>query len=180
MPIDPTVIAKSKRPVQPDETLKFLVGPNGSVYYEVVMMDEALKRWTKLRPIATRSREQAIAANLALEGFLLHFRNLRDFFYPSSEIWTRPKWYDNAVAWDFCRAWTRCSLEWSESSPGERDRINKLLSHISYGRSTLDKDWSGAEKMAKRVMEQFDLLLPLLTAQQREWFRDLLSSPPTK
>ena len=71
-------------------------------------------------------------ANMALESFLLHFRNLRTFLCPSTQKLTSP---DDVIASDFTTG------DGSEAGDAtsfvlEKQRIDKMLAHVSYTRGT--------------------------------------------
>jgi hypothetical protein len=172
MPIPDGVIASSRRQTPDATVLQKLVGRTGSFYYEVVMMEESLKRWRSLQKEG-RAREEELAHNRAIECFLLHYRNLRDFFYPSQSVWTNPDWFDNAVAWDFDTRWRLSSQDWKECTEREKERINKLLTHVSYSRAGLSHDWSKMPEMQKAILAALDQLVGMLPEDRKKWFVDL-------
>jgi len=174
MPIPDSVITNTKRPAPNALVLQKLVGRTGSFYYEVVMMEESLKQWRSLQK-ETRTREEELAHNRSIECFLLHFRNLRDFFYPSQSVWTNPEWFDNAVAWDFDSRWKLSSQDWIECGALERERINKLLTHVSYSRSELSHDWSKMPEMQSAVLAALNKLIEMLPEDRKKWFSDLVN-----
>jgi hypothetical protein len=182
MPISSAVLARTKRPPPTEEVLRYLVGKNGSFYYEIVMMESAFKRWEALQILRVQREaegallhdDEKVSLNFAIEAFLTHFRNLRDFFYPNENVWSNSRWHDNAVAWDYSPLWNRADSEWVELSPNERERINKLLSHIAYARPGLSHDWSTLPKMYRAILKALDDLVATLPHERRGWFSDLL------
>src|SRR5258705_4608571 len=126
MPLADNFLAKNERPQMPESVLRYLASETGSLFYEVTMLTVAENKVSQTPPSNER--------NLAIECFLLHFRNLRDFLYPPSEPWTGKKAEDNVIAFDFCPQWKQLREDWAECSPNETDRLNKLLAHLTYSR----------------------------------------------
>lgn len=107
--------------------------------------------------------------NLALEAFLLHFRNLRAFLCPSLQ----PISADDVIASDFLDS------KYAEDivDPGElkadQTRINKLLAHLSYARVTYEqageKAWH-TERMVASVQGGLRVFFNRLPAGRHPWF----------
>jgi hypothetical protein len=76
-----------------------------------------------------------VMRSVLIESFVIHLRNLIDFFYtPRSKE-------DDVIAEDFCPGWNESI---SNTLKGAKERANKELSHITLGRkSGLDpsKPW---------------------------------------
>jgi hypothetical protein len=106
--------------------------------------------------------------NMALESFLLHFRNLRAFLCPSLQPCTA----DDVLASDF--------LENDGSNVGEpvkleidRERLNKMLAHVSYRRSDyIEKDQHGWDSsvMLVLILRELQKFFARLSGEQRGWF----------
>ncbi len=86
--------------------------------------------------------------NMALETFLLHARNLREFFYNDN------KRYDtDARAWDFLEEknlWQKLRPAEMESMIEIRERAGKELAHLSYKRiygTPPEKSWNTGETL---------------------------------
>ena len=107
---------------------------------------------------------------LIREAFLIHFRNLLDFFYGSKTFAT------DALADDYMdssSAWTpNVTAWWNE----DKIRCNKLLAHLTYERVEYEK--SGELKwkrdfisQTKHIQDEWRAFLAALTAERKAWFR---------
>lgn len=102
--------------------------------------------------------------NLALEGYLLHARNLIDFFYESKN----PK-PDDVLAIDFAPSWKTTRPPRSELLTMARQRMNKMLSHLTYSRRELKLfSWATGDirKQLEALIEQFLSEIPASTLQR--------------
>lgn len=115
---------------------------------------------------------------MALESFLVHYRNVRDFLFPLESTKnpdpTKQVAYeralDSVIAADFNpTGWTCESKDWKGVVPNERNRINQQLAHISYSRSQHDPNWPMAE-MKSALMEQFERFLKSLPDERKAYF----------
>jgi hypothetical protein len=90
------------------------------------------------RTAATRIRDaqqvgDEIGESMALESFLVHARNLRDFFARNGR--------DNDVlARDFLGRLASVRLPFLRRT-ATRHRLDRRIAHISYSRSKLKRDW---------------------------------------
>jgi len=73
--------------------------------------------------------------DVCLENFLLHARNLRNFFAAAGK-------HDDVLAADFLGRPMRVRLPLLRSQ-GIRKRLNKSLAHLSYSRSRFRARWPG-------------------------------------
>ena len=163
MPIDDATLSKSKRKPRTTEELSHLASKNGSLFYELAMMLEAEKLWNR----AKQQRDSTY--NMAIECFLLHFRNLRDFLYPSPGAWTNQFYFDDVIANDFWSEWRSVYEDWTECSADEKSRIDKLLAHLSYSRPSLDHAWP-IPKMSTAIQNALAEFLTSLPDERKEWF----------
>jgi len=113
---------------------------------------------------------------MALESFLVHYRNLRDFLFPTKPV-KQPdpqdkRALDSVLALDFNQAWQKEAKDWKEVVHNERERINKQLSHVSYARSQLDPEWP-LPKMKSALMQVFKEFLEGLPGERRQYFSQL-------
>jgi hypothetical protein len=82
------------------------------------------------------------AGNMALETFLLHARNLREFFY------TEPKFPDDARAFHFFpdkNSWEKLRPNETASIEDVKKRANKEMAHLTYKRisgTPPNKNWN--------------------------------------
>ncbi len=94
--------------------------------------------WDMARKAAVLlAREHAVGnqdlVNLLLEAFLLHARNIRDFL-----AWSNNP--NDVVASDFVRHPVRVRMPLLRSRK-VRERLNRLVAHLSYSRSRLGREW---------------------------------------
>lgn len=146
----------------PNETLQRLASPLGSLYYEALMLKESAARCKE--PPGTRSLASDVPFSMAIECFLTHFRNLRDFLYPKKAI------QDDVIAFDFNDGWNKTIADWNPCSEDEGQRINKLLAHLSYSRPSLNHEWRIGE-MRHRITESMAEFIGSLPPDRKEWFR---------
>jgi hypothetical protein len=97
--------------------------------YEAQMFAEA-------RNALPREGAKGFRYNLLVEGTVLHFRNLCDFFYPPVKFNG-----DDVTAKDYVPSWGNPDLP--ESLNGARIRANKELAHLTTRRRAdlSDKSW---------------------------------------
>lgn len=151
-----------KRPIRDEKVLRDLImSEQGALFYELWMLNESAKRWS--------NASDPIVHNIAIEAFLVHFRNLRDFFYPPLGAWTDPKGADDVVAFDYCESWDKTAKDWQEVVPSEKDRINKQLAHISYTRPTLDPKWP-ISQMCTAIRTSLSEFVDTLSVERQKWF----------
>jgi hypothetical protein len=155
---------KEARLPQSDETLRFAAK---HVSYEIGMLIAAGMRV----PHGFSSPADDDTANMALESFLLHFRNLRAFLCPSLQNTVS----DDVIASDFLNAPREADLADPKVLGREKEKIDKLLAHISYSREGYVR--SGAKTWpAPRMLEEMRAALrqfvTQLPTEKQEWFLD--------
>ena len=98
--------------------------------------------------VAYREDDQ-FAINLSLECFLLHARNLRDFFAPTGKP-------DDVLASDFLGRPPRVKMSMLRSR-AVRNRLNKRIAHLSYSRFRFRGGWNVPTLMTEidNAMHQF-------------------------
>jgi hypothetical protein len=129
-----------------------------AIAYEAKMVFQISELWP------CRVLVHPIFSELIIESFLVHYRNLREFLYPSD-----PSLCD-IVASDFSPAtWVFVSSDWTEMVPEERARIGERLSLRSYSRHHFAKRWPVSE-MASAVLERFTQFLQTLPKEERSLF----------
>lgn len=111
--------------------------------------------------------------NMALECFLLHFRNLRAFLCPSLQAPPRP---DTVVASDFLRKSTPHDIGHPNKIRDDKERLDQMLAHISYNRHkkyiTKGKmDWY-VGRMAVAMIQQVEVFLDVLPDYMKPWFSE--------
>ena len=110
--------------------------------------------------------------NLRLEAFLLHFRNLHAFLYPSRH----PIKEDDVFGSDFLEKEKPEDIGGDTSwfNKDEQRRLNKMLAHISYERSKYISSgrpgWNVAI-LLRSIVADLETFLAKLPAEKRSWFR---------
>lgn len=123
------------------------------------------------------SSAPVVIRNIAIEAFLLHYRNLRALLCPSLQKTSG----DDVIASDFMDK----SMPEDVGDPGvlgvDKDRIDKLLAHISYKRACYaasgEKGWMTVE-MVRRIREGMKQLSCRLSPEQRTWFNGRIEGEP--
>ena len=110
-----------------------------------------------------------VKKNMALECFLLHFRNLRSFLCPGSDAPT-----DDILAGDFL-GWRKVKdvAEILPLAVTGKERLDKMLAHLSYARKNFiearNYGWPTAE-MELALLDQMQLFFEKLSPERRSWF----------
>ena len=94
-----------------------------TIAYEFWMLDVGYSALSRTLPEGEH--------NLALEAFLVHARNLRDFFGKSG-------YDDDILARDFVSQMPRLAMPYLRSN---RKRVNRKLAHASYSRPRFREGW---------------------------------------
>jgi len=121
----------------------------GSLHYEIQMfrcMYEYLKRDNFNKGLS----------NAILESFLVHVRNLIDFFQGTDNKPPYKHYCDDVIKSDFKDGGgNNLSLvdNW-EITRDDKNKINKRLSHITELRTDMDKDWSKERERFKEEIEK--------------------------
>lgn len=143
----------------------------GFVRYEFQMLTKAAEIW-RAKDLGTYSKSNKWERRRITDVFLLHARNLLDFFAPRSSARPadvgakhyNPLWEcseDSSLA-------GRTIVEW-------RNQIDKLLSHVTYNRTTIINENTSAsrwpiESINKELVAMLDKFLMALPERQRQWF----------
>jgi len=143
----------------------------GFVRYEFQMLTKAAEIW-KAKNLGTYSKSNKWERRRTTDVFLLHARNLLDFFAPrksAREADVEAKHYD--PSWECSEGSSlagRTIVQW-------RDQIDKLLSHVTYNRTTMINENTSAsrwpiESLNKELVAMLDGFLMALPESRREWF----------
>jgi hypothetical protein len=155
----------SKRPLRAEPELQEAAS---YVTYEIRMLIYAAHHLGGFHssPMAAPGDEEK---NMALESFLLHFRNLRGFLCPSLQTTIE----DDIIASDSLKETTALDHGDLKLLSVDKDRIDKMLAHLSYSRgrfiATGQKGWEVA-KMLKLMLGQLQVFLAKLPPTERSWF----------
>ncbi len=105
--------------------------------------------------------------NLVLEALLIHARNLRDFFAPSGRS-------NDILARDFVSRMPRIAMPYLRSNTS-RNRLNRLIAHLSYSRPRLGKNWD-IHRLVHEVEAAMSAFLKRLKEERPHrlaWFGDI-------
>ena len=92
--------------------------------------------------------------NIFLEDFLLHARNLRDFFAPRGKS-------DDVLTRDFFGRQMRVAMPLLRSS-AIRHRLNKRVAHLTFSRTRFRASWN-----ARKLLSEIDQAMILFAARLR-------------
>ena len=103
--------------------------------------------------VSARQAGNTALSNMFIEDFLLHARNLRDFFAPRGKP-------DDVLAKDFLGRHPRIALPHLRSA-AVRNRLNRRIAHLSYSRPRFRVGWNIPRLLAEieAAMEAFALRL---------------------
>ena len=97
-----------------------------------------------------------------VESVLLHFRNLRCFFFEEPS-----KRADDVLAKHYVQSWNPNRDKMFDET---RNDLNKKLAHLSWKRLTIPRvDWP-LRKMQTAINELFDDFIKALTPPRDQWF----------
>jgi hypothetical protein len=107
--------------------------------------------------------------NIALESFLLHFRNLRGFLCPTLQKTCG----DDICASAFVEKSQAVDVADTRTLSRDKPRLDKMLAHLSYSREPFiqarEDAWPVAH-MSIEILEQLEIFLGLLSPEMRSWF----------
>jgi hypothetical protein len=112
---------------------------------------------------------QASEKNSTLESFLMHARNLYDFFF----VAPRPKMPDVSVQqfFDDGETWKPDAIRYCPYLTRERERLNRSIHHLSYDRLNFEskKQWE-ISTIVSDVTAVWNEFLTRLSPERRGWF----------
>jgi hypothetical protein len=113
-------------------------------------------------------------ANMALECFLLHYRNLRAFLCPSLQRFGA----NDILASDFLGKSEEADIGDPSKLDRDKTRLDEMLAHVTYSRSTYieasDYSWN-IEKMLILVLDELSKFLGIIPAAQLPWYQNKAS-----
>lgn len=152
---------------RPDRTEEELREAAGHVNYEIEMLvfaAEYLGRGHSSPPTIGGNEK-----NMALESFLLHFRNLAAFLCPSLQTPFR----DDILASDFFGERVGDHGKAAKLSADGLKRLQRMLAHLTYSRSGYisadDYDWKTSE-MLMVMLEELQGFVTTLPCKKTSWF----------
>jgi hypothetical protein len=134
--------------------------------------------WFSASKLARMTKPSPMSSVL-IESFVIHLRNLIDFFYiPAGK--ERP---DDVIAADFCPGWSESMSSTLETA---RERANKELSHLTLGRKsgsdpTKTWDFVGLFREVSNVAKRFAAQAPptKLSPEIAKWLDTFHGNPST-
>lgn len=156
------------------------------IYHEVMalMQSRDLLNYAKAQHKAAQDKvlqdASRVGMNCALESFLLHYRNLREFLndevkqskkdkatgkLESDDV--KAKDYTIDPNWKTAAAWT--------SDKDEAKRLHKRLAHITTARLTLDDKWY-LESMEGNALRTFEEFVSAISDERKAWFEKASSA----
>jgi hypothetical protein len=161
----------SKRRIRSDAELR---GAAQHVKYEIVMLVFSADHLEGGHS-SPATRPSGDPRNMALDSFLLHFRNLRAFLCPLLQKTSD----DDVCAGDFLNEPAEKNLGNARRLAGDKVRLDKMLAHLSYSRDryieTGEHMWHSPE-MLITMMEELGGFLDLLSKERRAWFPEELKA----
>lgn len=132
-----------------------------------------------LRETASALRGKGIGPrsfrNAMLETFLVHYRNLFDFFYAD----TRRELAHDVSAADYVpdpKQWKERRPRIGREATGNRERVNAQLAHLTYRRLKYkQRNWSD-RRMARQIEELLEAFVAQLPPSRRRWFKRALEN----
>ena len=111
--------------------------------------------------------------NAMLETFLIHYRNLLDFFYADQR---RTVAHDVSAA-DYVidpRGWKERRPRMDREATAGRERVNAQLAHLTYRRLKYrQRNWSD-RRMLRQIEELIEQFAGQLPARRRRWFQRVI------
>lgn len=158
----PKAVAPARRPPRDPKALRAMARHH--VVYEINMLMEMARglRGERVSPAALQ--------NALLESFLIHYRNLRDFFYPELCLGDRR---DAASARDFVTnlaRWRRRKGDWQDATGDERQRLNRQIAHLSWSRLKYSPRTWPTIRMTRRMAHLIRMFLEELPSTREPWF----------
>jgi hypothetical protein len=117
--------------------------------------------------------------NALLESFLIHYRNLYDFFYP--DFPGRRRLPHDVCARDYLRdtrRWRKHRPEGDSKFRENRERVNVLLAHLTFRRLKYNSRSWHDKKMASMIETLLQEFLRELPRERRAWFRSVIAKKP--
>lgn len=149
------------------------------IEYEILRLGDAYDGWRNCADAKDKQQD------LMLEAFLLHYRNLRNFFIGSGNK------KDDMKAQHFVPGWK--SPQWPDhiarSTYTEQNLINKRLAHLTYARCAIEahidtSPWPVTRMLetVKRNFESFYLEISKHAPTRQVWFEHAVRafSTPTR
>lgn len=132
--------------------------------YEVQSFFAACDRLILLKEARLQGQVDQCQQKLALEGVLLHARNLRDFFVGTGKD-------RDILAIDFLPRKPRYALPYLRRT---RNRMNTLLAHPSYSRSRVSRSWD-CGTLRREIEGAWEVFLDRLKVHDKKrfnWFNE--------
>ena len=164
----PMAPAASRRRFHPErDDLELSEMARRHLAYEIKMVRETANA-LRGKGIGPRSFRNAM-----LETFLIHYRNLLDFFYADKK---RSLAHDVRAA-DYvidAKRWRERRPRMDKEASSNRERVNAQLAHLTYRRLRYDeRNWSD-RRMLRQIEELLAAFAAELPPRRRKWFQRAL------
>jgi len=117
--------------------------------------------------------------NAMLETFLIHYRNLLDFFYADH----RRSLSHDVRAQEFVadpRRWKARRPKLDQEASSNRERVNAQLAHLTYRRLKYEeRQWSD-RRMLRQLEELIQVFVEQLPPHRRRWFLRTMNRAPRR
>jgi hypothetical protein len=147
-----------------------LAAAAGHITYEIEMLAYTREELGGFHRSPETLPEDHHNKDMALESFLVHFRNLRAFLCPNTQKFVDD---DDVIASDLLKEQQPRDLADAKSLSVDQPRMNKMLAHISYKRdefiATGNDGWEVAT-MLLLMLGQLESFFAMLSPTERAWF----------
>jgi hypothetical protein len=142
------------------------------VAYELKMLYHCLR---KLATWTMPSED----GNMAMEAFLLHARNLYDFFFAGMGVGGKDVSVEHFL--DAGSEWNPVNSTLSPYLTAQRQRLNRSIQHLSYDRIGFEpyKDWD-LSKIYDELRGLWQQMMARLPAARQAWFEPPTAAPTGK
>jgi hypothetical protein len=154
------------RNIQPDDDLRKAAE---HVNYEIRMLVFSSKYLDGCQS-SPLTRPEGSQENMALESFLLHFRNLRSFLCPRLG---RVIWSDDILASDYLKKVQPENVGDIRKLAGYKERIDKMLTQLSSTRDRFIEARNYAWPIAQMLLaalDELEVFFAMLSPEMRAWF----------
>jgi hypothetical protein len=163
-----------------------LKGMASHIYHEVMalMQSRDLLNHAKAQQKAAQDKvlqdASQVGINCALESFLLHYRNLREFLNDEVKQSKKDKATEKLESDDIKAKDYTIDPNWKTAAPWASDkdegkRLHKRLAHITTARLTLDDKWY-PESMEGNALRTFEEFVSAISDERKAWFEKASSA----
>jgi hypothetical protein len=152
------------------------------IYHEVMALMQSRDLLNHARAQHKAAQEKVlqdacqVGINCALESFLLHYRNLREFLNDEVKQSKKNKATSKPESDDIKAKDYTIDPNWKTAAPwasnkDEGKRLHKRLAHVTTARLTLDDKWY-PESMEGNTLRTFEDFVSALSDERKAWFEN--------